>query len=419
MKKSVTVSKFACTIVATGLMFIGSTGLSQTAPTILIDGTPSMASNVAVAPYWLRAGQTLEAGNLVNSVSVLQYNIVASPAGGKDLQFDSIISVTTQQTVPANKGWKIESVALDPAATPAMQGAAGATGDPGATGATGVDGANGATGATGPTGSTPPSDMDFDFTAPSSVATTGAGGNTFATAFPVYATYVSGTPNPVTISISGLPAGVYYNLSQWGGTPSFITYVSFSTLSTVPIGSYPFTITATGGLNPETVNGTLNVVRIVFVTSTKYRGDIGGLSGADDKCNTRASAAGLPGSYKAWMSSSTVDAWTRIDDAPYVRTGDYQIVATSLADLTDGTIAYTISNTEFGVATSTGVWTNTNANGLKHYVVANQVCTDWTSNSGSLMTYSGRTSYTNSNWTQYGDLGCDDSSPAIYCFQDY
>ena len=43
-------------------------------------------------------------------------------------------------------------------------------------------------------------------------------------------------------------------------------------------------------------------VNIVFKTSTRYVGyDLGGLSGADDKCQQRALAAGLSGTYKAWF----------------------------------------------------------------------------------------------------------------------
>ena len=51
---------------------------------------------------------------------------------------------------------------------------------------------------------------------------------------------------------------------------------------------------------------------IVFATSTLQDGNLGGLAGADAICNTRASAAGLPGAYVAWLSSTTVDARDRL-----------------------------------------------------------------------------------------------------------
>lgn len=45
----------------------------------------------------------------------------------------------------------------------------------------------------------------------------------------------------------------------------------------------------------------------VFVTSTNYNGNLGGVSGADEKCNAAASSAGLKGTYKAWLASSPSD----------------------------------------------------------------------------------------------------------------
>src|SRR5262245_31188313 len=44
----------------------------------------------------------------------------------------------------------------------------------------------------------------------------------------------------------------------------------------------------------------------IFVTSKVYVGGLlGGLDGADAKCNERAAAAGLPRTYKAWLSTLT------------------------------------------------------------------------------------------------------------------
>src|SRR5215212_6677746 len=40
----------------------------------------------------------------------------------------------------------------------------------------------------------------------------------------------------------------------------------------------------------------------VFLSSITYDGNLGGLSGADAKCQGLAAVAGLPGIYKAWLS---------------------------------------------------------------------------------------------------------------------
>src|SRR5690606_988458 len=55
---------------------------------------------------------------------------------------------------------------------------------------------------------------------------------------------------------------------------------------------------------------------IVFVTSTQHVAqDLGGLEGADRICADRAAAAGLPGTYVAWLSTRTVDARDRLAGA--------------------------------------------------------------------------------------------------------
>ncbi|NTW31106.1 MAG: collagen-like protein [Bacteroidetes bacterium] len=141
-------------------LFIGSVN-AQTTPTILINGIAAMANNISISPFWLNAGQTLAIGNKVNAISVLQYNIAPAIGGGNSLQFESAFLVTSLQTVPNGKVWKIEAVALDPTASTIMQGIQGITGATGVTGSNGITGDTGAasivagpTGAIGSTGAT-------------------------------------------------------------------------------------------------------------------------------------------------------------------------------------------------------------------------------------------------------------------------
>jgi hypothetical protein len=53
----------------------------------------------------------------------------------------------------------------------------------------------------------------------------------------------------------------------------------------------------------------------VFVTSRAYTGNLGGLAGADAICQTHAAEAGLPGTYVAWLATSTVTAPSRLAPA--------------------------------------------------------------------------------------------------------
>src|SRR3954447_6292748 len=70
-----------------------------------------------------------------------------------------------------------------------------------------------------------------------------------------------------------------------------------------------------------------------FVTSSNPKGgNLGGLTGADAVCQTLARAAGSTKTWHAYMSSSTVDAKTRIGNSPWYNFKGERI-AQSVADL--------------------------------------------------------------------------------------
>jgi hypothetical protein len=153
----------------------------------------------------------------------------------------------------------------------------------------------------------------------------------------------------------------------------------------------------------------------VFVTSQQYPGDLDGLAGADQKCIDLAQAAGLQGSYIAWLSDSSVDARDRLNtNGPYVRL-DGTIIANDKADLLDGTLDAPINIDENGtLQPQNEVWTGTFANGTR----APENCLSWTS---SLIGNNGQIGFndiTNSRWTQDSLImfdTCTTSLP-LYCF---
>jgi hypothetical protein len=71
-----------------------------------------------------------------------------------------------------------------------------------------------------------------------------------------------------------------------------------------------------------------------FVTSSNPKGgNLGGLAGADAVCQSLAQAAGAGGkTWHAYLSTSTVDAKSRIGNGPWVNAKGVQI-ASSVADL--------------------------------------------------------------------------------------
>ncbi|MCP4247869.1 MAG: hypothetical protein GY778_12545, partial [bacterium] len=112
--------------------------------------------------------------------------------------------------------------------------------------------------------------------------------------------------------------------------------------------------------------------KTVFATSTTYTGALGSFAGAYAKCQERANAAGLSGTYKAWLSGrpdgfggqNAADFLTH-SAVPY-KLVDGTKVADDWADLTDGSLDHAIDKDEFGNAVTGSVWTNTETNGQAH-----------------------------------------------------
>lgn len=93
---------------------------------------------------------------------------------------------------------------------------------------------------------------------------------------------------------------------------------------------------------------------IVFATSERYTGDLGGTYGADQKCQALASRAGLPGTYVAWVADliHEVFAQDRIrwnsDNLPY-ELPDGTVVANTWQDfLSGGSLVHPINQDETG-----------------------------------------------------------------------
>ena len=153
----------------------------------------------------------------------------------------------------------------------------------------------------------------------------------------------------------------------------------------------------------------------VFVTESLYNGNLGGIAGADGICQAEADAAGISGTYKAWLSDSTSDpdgSFSRSVD-PYILVGG-TTVANNWDDLTDGdSLSAKINITIGGVQVTGGtVWTNTTISGVSEG--ANH-CGDWltTSNSGRIGTFTTRYS---PQWTAYSFEACSSATGRLYCF---
>jgi hypothetical protein len=129
-----------------------------------------------------------------------------------------------------------------------------------------------------------------------------------------------------------------------------------------------------------------------FVTSSNPRGgNLGGLAGADALCQSLAQAAGAGNkTWRAYLSTSSVDARSRIGNGPWYNSKGVQIAA-SVADLhsANNKISATTALTEKGTAPNYlvgnppapsaqplqhDILTGTNEDGTKHA----DTCRDWT-----------------------------------------
>lgn len=105
---------------------------------------------------------------------------------------------------------------------------------------------------------------------------------------------------------------------------------------------------ADSGCVPGVPCGPTNINRAFVTSTTHVLGALGGLAGADAICNQRAAAAGLDGTYVAWLSSSTASAASRLANASgWVRT-DGKPFAKSRGDLLAGRLLYPLELDETG-----------------------------------------------------------------------
>jgi hypothetical protein len=159
----------------------------------------------------------------------------------------------------------------------------------------------------------------------------------------------------------------------------------------------------------------------VFVTRERQSGNMGGLMGAHALCTRLANDAGLTGQYRAWLSTATsgpANFMTR-NPGPYVLPGG-EMVATSWADLTDGTLLRPIDRDQTGmpvnpqfVCEGGEVWTNTTASGTPASALD---CTGWFGTPGS--SQAGNLRFANARWTNSGctAIACA-TDMQIYCFE--
>jgi len=162
----------------------------------------------------------------------------------------------------------------------------------------------------------------------------------------------------------------------------------------------------------------------VFVTSTSYDGNLGGIAGGDTKCQAHANSAGLanPGKFKAWLSDSTINAIDRfaLTAGPWYRLDGVKVADNKAALAASGTTplptAISVDETGAYLTNYLLVWSGTDETGIKMPALN---CVDWGSNVVTDIGTIGHANFSNKFWTNWNSsVGTCDGNFALYCFED-
>jgi hypothetical protein len=151
----------------------------------------------------------------------------------------------------------------------------------------------------------------------------------------------------------------------------------------------------------------------VFVTSRTFAPIFASLDEADGHCRDAAASAGLPGAFRAWLSTTATNArdrlagargWIRPDGAPFVDTRE---------DLLGGKIFSPALLDEHGRevrGTAHPVVTGTTASGV---LALGANCNDWRDGAGTAT--AGTNEGTTTIWTDFSRVPCD-AMARLICF---
>lgn len=436
-------------------LLLRSAGLFAQSPcqdgTIIINGSATDAVFIENEnktglnlPLWLSSGTTLAAGTRVHFISVIEFNVIIE-GGNSNLSFNRVLQVGTQsETVPTDKVWKVEAIVKH--ANALASGITASSNSPVCQGQQLNLSASNASGATyqwtGPNGFTstdqnpiisnvgtahagtysviatvngctsPASTTVVSVLEPPVIQGTISGGSTSASN--AVLTYSITPIDGVTQYDWTIPAG--WSLNSGQGTPS-VSLTTGANSGTISVSA----TNSCGASNPVTLNVTISNFKKVFVTSGTWNGNLGGLAGADSKCQTAASSAGLSGTFKAWLSTGSEPAATRLSQsaAPYALVNG-TVIALNWADLTDGSLQNPINRNEFGntVGSPEFAHSYSSISGQPYDGTGGSpfYCNLWSNATTSNYTRYGNINSTDANWTDTNWAYCN-VAYRLYCFE--
>lgn len=170
----------------------------------------------------------------------------------------------------------------------------------------------------------------------------------------------------------------------------------------------------------ESICESATASKFVFVSSATYTGNLGGLSGADVLCQGLATAAGLPGTYMAWLSDDTESPSNSFIQSavPYI-TVDGDLIADDWEELAGGSAIFGPAVDEFENVVDDYAWTATDRKGESVVPIRGDQCDNWNSDLATLNGWRGSVGAggeAEGEWTDHSTESCD-ALRRIYCFE--
>jgi hypothetical protein len=170
----------------------------------------------------------------------------------------------------------------------------------------------------------------------------------------------------------------------------------------------------TDGLTGTPCNSRLDCTRILFVTSDKYQGDLGGVPGGNGKCMDAARKSPFPrvnkASFNAWLALSGGAGPTSnviVGTKPYVSPSG-KTVAPDLSTLAATGFSHVPSD-EAGVEIGGPAWTGVDTLG--------QTCGDWRDPTTQRFGGSGQIEGGGEHWQTDNVVSCDQQAH-LYCLEN-
>lgn len=151
----------------------------------------------------------------------------------------------------------------------------------------------------------------------------------------------------------------------------------------------------------------------MFVTTESRQGDFGGLSAADAICQSEADAAGHVQTFKSILSTSGVNARTRVKIRSPIYNTNGNKLRDTYASLWSGSLLSSVGYHADGISGNRPTWTGTGASGM----FTGYDCSGWTSANAGVTGTEG-SSVNNSPWVDMGAAAACSESKSFYCLSE-